>query len=211
MKTHHIDHPIRNPFKAHPRPHLVEVLALLLEEGFVSSTTELAQIAERRGETDAATSLRSMAAERLPPWLAMEKLQVELAEAAYRRQRGLLERGGRIGLLLPLPPHVLDDFLAAEDAVLLAPDGHHVPPHLRGRPETRLGSRPCRDEAGALDVVVFEAHRQSRGLAVAPEVTDIVDPRLLRPGASLVVHLRPHPHPRDEDLPAAIAARVAVL
>jgi hypothetical protein len=196
----------------HHENRFLKALELLIHSGKARTIDDLIRYAEQDHQAEAAGHLRAMAAEGLPVDLAFDSLRVHTRIVAHKRNSKLLQecQGLKVGIVLPLPPHVIDAFGSMADVTLLVPDGHHLPPHLRGAANCRQGSRASRDAAGQLDVIVFEACTAKDGYAVDAGAADIVDPRILRQNTRLIVHVRPHRNPNDVRL-AADAGALHVL
>jgi hypothetical protein len=198
----------------HSGERLLHALELLLDTGYASTTSDLATAAERLGEVDSTAKLLEMAAQSLPPHLALGKLRIQMEEESFYRKRQMIAatQGAALGLILPLPPHVLDEFLSVDSVQILSTDGHELPPHLLSRRFSVIrGTRGCREVVAGLDMAVFEARKPNGVYLIAPETADIIDSRILKLEASLVAHLGPHSHPEDVPLEANLANRLVVL
>jgi hypothetical protein len=199
--------PVHSPHPPRPHPHeerFLDAFELAVKALRITSVEELAEVAERMGEPDAARLLRERASGCSRVDLALELLRAEALVAADRRNGQLLAacENKRVGLLMPLPPHVLDAFLVLEKARILVPHGHALPPHLYYlNEEAAHGNRACRAAAAELDIFVFEGVPQGNSIYfVEPELADVLDKRLLPPEARFVIHRRPHAHPDDVPL-----------
>jgi hypothetical protein len=200
MKHRHHHHP--KPLH-HGEDRVLRALRLLADTGMIKSIEDLITYAEKGGHQQEAEFFRNLLAEPIPVELALDELSVIYQKDGHRRDRALLGecRTGRVGLLMPLPPHILDEFLNVGTATILIPNGHHLPPHLRHADVRVLqGTRACRQAAGEVDVLVFEGYAENGQYLCESDVADIVDVRILKPGARLVLHLRPHSHPDDVNL-----------
>ena len=204
----------------HPRPprhhheRLLDALNLLIDAGFIHTVADLANAADRFGAVEAATFLRDNSNVELPPGLVLEKLRVFLNEDAYRRLHKLLGQYSdkKVGLVLPLPPHVLDQFITLQQAEILNPGDHHLPPHFYRANLTILDDvRKCREEVGVLDMIVFEVCRANGNFLADASTSDLLHPHLLKVNVELVAHIRPHPHPTDVLLHAEMIGRVVLL
>jgi len=187
----------------HHERKFLEALALIIESGRARSVEDLIRYAQQAGEAQAAAYLQTLAGEGLPVDLAYDALHVHLRIVAHKRNSELLRacQGKRVGLVVPLPPHVLDAFVGVADVQILVPDGAHLPPHLRDRvPDAVYGSRRARQLAASLEAVVFEAYHARDSWYVDAGTSDVVDLRVLPPGTRLIVHVRPHRHPGDVPL-----------
>lgn len=183
----------------------LEALGLVLESGRATTPADLVRYAESADEPHAAEYLRGLAAEGLPLKLVFDAFSVHARIVAFKQNRELLAEcaGKKVGLVLPLPVHVIEGFLSLPGLVVVTADGHHIPPPLRRRQLTEhKGSRAGRKVVAGLEVVVFEAFRKDGEFFVEPAVGDVVDPRIIPPTARFVVHLRPHAHPEDQPLDA---------
>jgi hypothetical protein len=185
----------------------LDALQLLLSSNRVKTAEDLIHYAERAKEQAAADFLRALGADDLPVQLMFEALAVHVRIVAHKRNNRLLRDCAhkKVGLVLPLPRHVLDAFLSLPNLTLLIPDGHSVPPALRSRqlPEHK-GTRASRNASPQMEVLVFEAHRDGERYLVDPGVSDVVDLRLVPTTTELVVHVRPHPNP--DDIPVTTGA-----
>lgn len=193
----------------HPRPlhhdedRVLQALRLLADAGMIHTIEDLITYAQRGGHQREAEYFQSLLAEPIPVELALDELSVINQKDGHRRDRALLCecKAGRVGLLMPLPPHILDEFLRVGTATVLIPNGHHLPPHLRHLGiEVLQGTRACRQAAGEVDVLVFEGYAERGQYLCESEVADIVDVRIMKPNARLIIHLRPHAHPDDVNL-----------
>ena len=92
-----------------------------------------------------------------------------------------------------------DLFLPVAAVEMLSPAEHpHLPGHLhRLHDRICFGTRPCRQAAERMDVLVFEGFRDADRLFADPGVADVADPRTLPLETRLIVHLRPHQNPDD--------------
>jgi hypothetical protein len=205
-------HPVRRELAG--GEDLLDALELLIESGRARTTEDLIRYAERAGDPDAADFLRELATQSLPLDLAFDALSVHVRIVAHKRNNELLRlaQDRQVGLVLPLPPHVMEAFLPLAKVTVLVPDGHHVPPHLRRRgQDIRHGSRPSRQAAGQLEVLVFEVYHGKDGYLVDIGVADIVDERLIPENTQLLVHLRPHRNPDDVPLPVSTTTHLRIL
>ena len=198
---HHHHHRHRPPH--HHGERLIDALERLIEARPDITTEQLAEQCRDADEPEAlelAALLNALAAELIPPKLAIARLSSELDISAHKRNLRLLESYGDrwVGLVMPLPPHVTDFFVQIEKSSLLVPDHHHVPPHLRDWPhEVFRGSRECRRVIGKFDLIVFEAYRENGHYRIDPDVADVVDTRVIPAATQFVLHMRPHLHSHD--------------
>src|SRR5439155_21706461 len=105
----------------HSEMELLEALQLLLDSRRAQTVDDLVRYTERAGHPAAADYLRDLAAQSLPLGLAYDALRVHLRIVAHKRGSELLKlaEGRAIGLVLPLPPQVLDAFLPLANATVL--------------------------------------------------------------------------------------------
>src|SRR3977135_2072627 len=112
---------------------LLEVLRLLIETKKARTTSDLLKYATQYGAPEAEERLRVLEAENIPVDLAFDALSVHVRLLAYKRNSALLAdcRGKKVGLVLPLPPHLPELFLPLADAVFLQPQETpvHGTPH----------------------------------------------------------------------------------
>src|ERR1700676_3851504 len=96
---------------------LLEILRLLIETKKVRTTLDLLKYATQYGAPEAEERLRVLEAENIPVELAFDAISVHLRLLAYKRNSALLAgcRGQKVGLILPLPPHVPELFLPVAD------------------------------------------------------------------------------------------------
>ena len=198
---HHGRHHRHDPHRhwgAHDR--LVDTLRLLCDVGRFESVEALATVAANLGPDGAAAAeyLRAHCARVAVP-LAIDKLDIHRREEAHLRWTGLLELAskGTVALIAPLPPHIFDAFAVFDRAMVISPDGHEPPPHLRsalaGKMQTGIyESRPFVRQA---NLVLFDAFVDGGGIWVRRCVTDLLDP--LSPAVQLGAHFRPHKFPED--------------
>jgi hypothetical protein len=176
---------------------------MLVETGRAKTTEDLVRYAEQDKQVESANFLRGMAVERIPVDLAFDALSVNLRMIAHKRNNSLLEQclNRKVGLVLPLPPHVIEAFCSLMEVTILQPDEHHLPLALENREVTVIsGSREARQAATEMEALVFEAYSTGPSFIVDAEVADVVDHRIVRPDVFLVVHLRPHQNPNDVEL-----------
>jgi hypothetical protein len=179
---------------------LLEVLSLLVETGKVKTTADLLKYATQYGAPEAEERLRVLEAENIPLGLAFDAISVHLRLLAYKRNSQLLAscRGQKVGLILPLPPHLPTLFLPVTEATYLEPG--QTPAHgaLHEFSERAVkGTRACRAKAQEMQVLVFEAFRDGGDLFAEVAVADVLEPRMLPGDIRLIAHLRPHRNPGD--------------
>ncbi len=183
---------------------VLDAIQLLIESGKARDIDYLIRYAEKTKAPQAAEFLRNLAPERLPLDLVFDALSVHTRIVAYKRSSGLLAKcqDQPVGLILPLPPHVLDTFLPLAKVSLLLPDRHPLPPSLRTYGDRlHQGSRASRLQAAQLAFLVFEAHRNIEAYVVDAGAADLLDPRILPADIQFMVHLRAHRNPEDVPLP----------
>jgi hypothetical protein len=185
---------------------LLEVLSLLVDTGKVKSTADLLKYATQYGAPEAEERLRMLEAENIPLVLAFDAISVHLRLLAYKRNSELLAscRGQKVGLILPLPPHLPTLFLPITDAIYLEPG--QTPAHgaLHEFSERAVkGARACRVKAQEMQVLVFEAFRDGDNLFAEAAVADLLEPRMLPGDIRLIAHLRPHRNPGDVQIQPA--------
>lgn len=179
---------------------LLEVLQLLIEAEKVKTTSDLLKYASQYGAPEAEERLRVLEAENIPVDLAFDSISVHLRLLAYKRNSALLAgcRGQKVGLILPLPPHLPDLFFPIADVTLLEPGeikGHSSMHEFTD--SVIKGARPCRAKAQEMQALVFEAFREAGELFVEVSVADVLEPKLLPANIRLIAHLRPHRNPGD--------------
>lgn len=187
----------------HHEMRFLKALKLLIDSGKAKSTADLIRYAEQDKQTDVAAHLRQLDSEGLPVDLAYDALSVHTRIVAHKRNSSLLTQclGKKVGLLLPLPPHVIAAFTTMTETVVMLPDGHHWPANLTLQGvESCHGSRESRQKAEQQDVLVFEAFAAAGKHFVGAGLTDIVDLRIIPATTQLIVHLRPHRNPDDVEL-----------
>lgn len=192
----------------HHERKFLDALALIVESGRARSVEDLIRYSEQACQGGAAAFLKTLADEGIPVELAYDALHVHLRIVAHKRNSALLRacQGKRVGLVVPLPPHVLDAFISVAEVQVLVPDGAHLPPHLRDRvPDAVHGSRLARQRAADLEAVVFEAYNAQGTWHIDASTSDVVDLRVLQPDVRLIAHVRPHRHPGD--VPLALGTR----
>lgn len=186
---------------------LLEVLRLLIESGKAQTTSDLLKYATQYGAPEAEERLRVLEAENIPIDLAFDSISVHLRLLAYKQNSALLAacRGQKVGLILPLPPHMPELFLPVANVTFLEPDeitGHGSLPEFTDL--AVKGARACRAEAQQMQALVFEAFRDGSNLFVDAAVADVLEPKMLPAGIRMIAHLRPHRNPKDIQIhPAA--------
>jgi hypothetical protein len=191
----------------HHERRFLQALALIIESGKAKTVDDLIKYCRQARETAAVDFIKNMADEGLPVDLVFDAMCVHFRIVAHKRNSGLLDlcTGKKVGLLLPLPPHILDTFLPLRDVTILVPDDHHLPPHLE-RFSGRIveGTRACRKSAGELEVIVCEGFHEKKAYYFPASAGDVLDPRILAKDTVFILHLRPHRDP--DDVPSALPA-----
>src|ERR1700730_16173443 len=102
---------------------LLEVLRLLIETKKARTTSDLLKYAAQYHAPEAEERLRVLEAENIPVDLAFDAISVHLRLLAFKRSGALLaDCGGlKVGLILPLPPHVPQLFLPVAKVTFLQP------------------------------------------------------------------------------------------
>lgn len=191
---------------------LLEVLRLLIETKKARTTSDLVKYASQYGASDAVERLRVLEAEGIPIELAFDALDVHLRLLAYKRNSELVAgcRGMKVGLILPLPPHVPELFVTVAETVFLLPDNAPIHGGLHEYAERAVkGTRAARSRAEQLQVLVFEAFRQENEIYVDAAVADVIEPKILPRDIRLIAHLRPHRNPGD--VPYRPPGEIAVI
>lgn len=191
---------------------LLEILRLLIETNKATTTSDLLKYATQYGAPEAEERLRLLEAENIPVDLAFDAISVHLRLLAFKRNSVLLAgcRGQKVGLLLPLPPHVPSLFLSVADVIFLQPDDVAVHGTLQDFAERAVkGVRLCRAKAQEMQTLVFEAFRDKTDLFVDAATADVLEPKMLPAGIHLIAHLRPHRNPGD--IPIQPASTVSFI
>jgi hypothetical protein len=184
----------------HHETEFLEALKLLIESGKARTTADLVRYALQGKQVQAAEYLKELEAESIPLDLAFDALSVRVRMVAHKRNHSLLQSCAEkvVGLVLPLPGHILQAFSALDKLSVLIPDGRHSRHEVEDSSIRQIhGTRECRQAVGQLEVVVFEAFREGQTFLVDPSTSDIVDLRVVPSSTQLIVHLRPHKHPTD--------------
>jgi hypothetical protein len=185
---------------------LLEVLRLLIQTKKARSTSDLLKYAVQYGAPEAVERLRVLEAENVPVDLAFDAVSVHLRLLAYKRNSALVAdcRGKKVGLILPLPPHVPELFAGVTDAIFLQPDDRLVHGALHEYTSRAVkGGRACRAQAQEMHALVFEAFREGGEVLVDAAIADVLEPKMLPAGIKLIAHLRPHRNPGDIALQSA--------
>lgn len=186
---------------------LLEVLSLLIETEKARTTSDLLKYASQYGAPEAEERLRVLEAENIPVDLAFDSISVHLRLLAYKQNSALLAgcRGQKVGLLLPLPPHLPGLFLPVANVTFLEPGEITGSGSLHEFMDRAVkGSRACRAKAQEMQALVFEAFRDGGNLFADGAVADVLEPKMLPAGIRLIAHLRPHRNPKDVQIqPAA--------
>lgn len=179
---------------------LLDILKLLIETKKARSTQDLLKYASQYGAPEAVERLKTLEVEGIPLDLAFDALSAHLRILAHKRNSGLVAacRGQKVGLVLPLPPHVPQLFLPVAESVFLQPEENVVHGGMHEFSEHAVkGTRACRTRLADLQALVFEAYREGEQFYLDVAVADVLEPKLLPPGIRLIAHLRPHKNPRD--------------
>lgn len=189
--------------------HLLEVLRLLIDTKKVRTTSDLLKYAVQYGSAEAEERLHVLEAENVPVDLAFDAISVHLRLLAYKRNSALLAscRGQKVGLILPLPPHLPELFTPVAEVAFLQPQegsSHGLLHEFSDR--AVKGTRACRAKAAEMQTLVFEAYRHETDLFAESAVADVLEPKLLPAGIRLIAHLRPHRNPQDVPIQASNVA-----
>ena len=179
---------------------LLEVLSLLIETEKVKTTSDLLKYASQYGAPEAEERLRVLEAENIPLDLAFDSISVHLRLLAYKQNSALLAgcRGQKVGLILPLPPHLPNLFVPVADVTFLEPSEATAHGSLHEFTDSAVkGARACRAKAQEMQVLGFEVFRDGSNLFADAAVADVLEPKLLPAGIRLIAHLRPHRNPTD--------------
>lgn len=179
---------------------LLEVLSLLIETGKVQTTSDLVKYASQYGAPEAEERLRVLEAENVPVDLAFDSISVHLRILAHKRDSSLLAgcRGQKVGMILPLPPHLPELFLPVASVTFLQPDEVTAHGSVHEYTEQAVkGARACRAKAQEMQALIFEGFRDGGNLFVDGAVADVLEPKMLPQGIRLIAHLRPHRNPKD--------------
>lgn len=179
---------------------LLEVLSLLIETEKAQTTADLLKYASQYGAPEAEERLRVLEAENVPLDLAFDAISVHLRLLAHRRNSSLLAgcRGQKVGLILPLPPHLPELFGPVSEVTYLQPDQTTTFGSMHEFTEQAIkGTRACRAKVQELQALVFEAFREGGDLFVDVAVAEVLEPKMLPAGVRLIAHLRPHKNPKD--------------
>jgi hypothetical protein len=179
---------------------LLEVLRLLIDTKKARTTSDLLKYATQYKAPEAEERLRVLDAENIPIDLAFDAISVHLRLLAYKRNSALLAgcRGQKVGLVLPLPPHLAELFLPVADVSFLQPAETAVHGSLHDFADRAVkGARACRAKAQEMQALVFEAFREETNLFVDSAIADVLEPKMLPAGIKLIAHLRPHRNPQD--------------
>lgn len=185
----------------------LKALKLLIEAGKAKTTADLIRYASQDNQTESVNYLRTIAAENLPVDLAFDALSVNLRIVAHKRNSSVLQEclKRRVGLVMPLPPHVIDAFVSYMPVSILQPDGHHMPHAAEQSGATLIrGNRATREALPGLNAIVFEVFSDEGEFLVDGEIAGLLDTRLADQATMLIAHLRPHQNP--EDVPMRVEA-----
>jgi hypothetical protein len=179
---------------------LLEVLRLLIETEKAKTTADLLKYATQYGAPEAEERLRVLDAENVPLELAFDAVSVHLRLLEYKRNSALLAgcRGQKVGLILPLPPHLPNLFMPVAEVTFLEPGEKTAHGGLIEFSENAIkGARACRAKAQELQALVFEAFREGGNLFAEVSVAEVLEPKILPASVRLIAHLRPHRNPSD--------------
>jgi hypothetical protein len=192
--------PISRKASAKDEIGLLEVLSVLIETEKVNTTSDLLKYATQYGAPEAEERLRVLEAENIPVDLAFDAISVHLRLLAYKRNSELLAncRGQKVGLILPLPPHLPNLFLPVAEVTFLEPSEKTAHGSLQEFADSAVkGSRACRKKAQEMQALVFEVFREGSNLFVETAVADVLEPKMLPAGIRLIANLRPHRNHTD--------------
>jgi hypothetical protein len=179
---------------------LLEILRLLIETEKAKTTSDLLKYATQYGAPEAEERLRALEVENIPVDLAFDSISVHLRLLAYKRNSALLAgcRGQKVGLILPLPPHLPNLFLPVADVTFLEPGEKTSHGGLQEFTDLAVkGARACRAKAQEMQALIFEAFREGGDLFAEVAVADVLEPKILPSDIRLIAHLRPHKNPGD--------------
>lgn len=179
---------------------LLEILSLLIETEKAKTTADLLKYATQYGAPEAEERLRVLEAENIPLDLAFDAISVHLRLMAHKRNSAILAgcRGQKVGLILPLPPHLPELFVPVSEVTFLQPDQSTTYGSMHEFTDQAIkGARACRARAQELQALVFEAFREGPNLFVDVSVAEVLEPKMLPAGVRLIAHLRPHQNPKD--------------
>src|ERR1043165_7742422 len=102
---------------------LLEVLRVLIDTKKARTTADLLKYATQYHAPEAEERLRVLEAENIPLDLAFDAISVHLRLLAHKRNSALLAgcRGQKVGLILPLPPHLPTLFLPVAETTFMEP------------------------------------------------------------------------------------------
>ena len=185
---------------------LLEILRLLIETEKARTTSDLLKYASQYGAPEAEERLRVLEAEGVPIDLAFDSISVHLRLLEFKRNSGLLAgaRGQKVGMILPLPPHLPELFLPVAEVTFLQPDEITSHGSMHDYTDSAVkGARACRAKVQEMQALVFEAFRNEGNLFVDVAVADVLEPKMLPAGIRLIAHLRPHQNPKDVQIQPA--------
>jgi hypothetical protein len=188
---------------------LLEVLRLLIETKKARTTSDLLKYATQYKAPEAEERLRVLEAENIPIDLAFDAISVHLRLLAHKRNSALLAgcRGQKVGLILPLPPHVAELFVPVAEVTFLQPSETAMHGSLHEYAASAVkGARAARAKAQEMQALTFEAYREGTNLFVDPAIADVLEPKMLPAGIKLIAHLRPHRNPGDVQIQAVDVA-----
>jgi hypothetical protein len=179
---------------------LLEILRLLIETEKAKTTADLLKYAKQYGAPETEERLAVLEAENVPIDLAFDVVSAHLRLIEFKRNSSILAscRGHKVGLILPLPPHLPELFLPVAEVTFLQPGEITLHGSLHEYGEGAIkGTRACRSKAQEMYALVFEAFREGTELYVDVSIAEVIDPTMLPAGIRLIPHLRPHQNPKD--------------
>jgi hypothetical protein len=179
---------------------LLEILRLLIETEKARTTSDLLKYARQYGAPDTEERLAVLEAENVPMDLAFDVVSAHLRLIEFKRNSSILGscRGQKVGLILPLPPHLPELFLPVADVTFMQPGEITLHGSLHEYGERAVkGARACRTKAREMFALVFEAFREGSDLYVDVSIAEVIDPAMLPASIRLIPHLRVHQNPKD--------------
>ncbi len=179
---------------------LLEILKLLIETKKVRTTADLLKYASQYGAPEAEERLRTLDAEAVPMELAYDSISVHLRILSHKRNGALLAgcRGQKVGMILPMPPHLPHLFLGVAEVTFFQPQEGPAHGSMHEFTDRAVkGARACRAKAQEMQAIVFEAFREDGQLFADVAVAEVLEPKMLPAGIRLIAHLRPHRNPQD--------------
>ncbi len=195
--NHHHRHPGNHHH--HHESGFMFTLAEMINEGKLCTIDEMIAFATNRGESEIYRILQSIAAadKEQPLDLILKEVRLITAKDAVRASKNRKKElsNSKIGMFLPLPPHVFDEFFEFPNLKFLNPGGHRLPPHLKKFSYLQISSsHECRDHAKKLDVIVFEGFRQDGAFFIPEAMADVIDFVRELETIRFFIHHCPHKH-----------------